>query len=758
MYFGSGDWATMERAAEKEWLLANGVGGFASSTIIGANARRYHGLLIASVRPPVERRLMVCKIEETLIAGGQEADLSSDFYADRPPREGHTHLRTFIYDGVSAQWIYEAFGVFIEKTIFVVHGENTTAVIYRVLGEAPSAVHPDLVLTPLVNFRDYHHTARQEQGRFRQDLRSSWDVDGVPLAGKLTAEISACLPSMVQATASAPLRIQTPVSPMELFISSCPEAPVLRLIVAAEQTRGSAEYRRQDTWRTGMFYPIERFRGLDDVEDHHVPGSFVVPLTSSSWVYVVMTIEDRWTGLTTQQLARAVEGALGFAAARRSSLIRTAEAAIDALVERAAAGDAAPDGSGGGSMASSSGIARGFEVFDEDELALVGGLIAAADAFIVRRGDSGERSIIAGYPWFTDWGRDTMISLTGLCLVTGRFDDARRILSTFASHTRRGLVPNRFSDEGTAEYNTADASLWFIHAVERYLAYTHDLDTVGRHLFPVVMDIIAHYACGTDFSIRMDDDGLITQGSEGVQLTWMDAKVGDYVVTPRHGKAVEINALWYGALEFAARLSEKLRVSTQVPGLGVGYRDLAEKVRTSFNARYWREDASCLYDVVDPQDPAFRPNQLLAVSLTWPVVTGERAVRIVDAVTEKLYIGTGVRSLAPGEPGYHAAYKGNQYQRDSAYHQGTAWSWLCGPLVSGLMRAKGRSSETVELARAMLRPFIPHLRDHGIGYISEIFEGGPPHRPRGCIAQAWGVAEVLRAYVEDVAGLRPEAF
>lgn len=704
MYFGSGDWATMERAAEKEWLLTNGIGGFASSTIIGANARRYHGLLIASVRPPLERRLVVSKVEETITAGGQEVVLSSDFYANLPPREGHAYLKTFNYDGTSAQWVYEAFGMFIEKTVFVVHGENTTAVIYRVLGEVSQALSPVLVLTPLVNFRDYHRTARREHGQFRQDLTSAF--------------------------------------PLELALSPGPDAPTLRLIVAADRARGPAEYVRRDTWRTGMFYPIERLRGLDDIEDHYEPGSFMVPLASGSSVYVVMTIEDRWARRTAQELARAAEGALGFAAVRRSSLIRTAESVIDALAERAAGGR----------------VARGFEVFDEHELALIEGLIAAADAFIVRRGDSGERSIIAGYPWFTDWGRDSMISLTGLCLVTGRFDDARRILGTFACRTRRGLIPNRFSDEGIAEYNTADASLWFIHAVERYLAYTHDLDTVGRHLFSVVTDIIAHYASGTDFNIRMDDDGLITQGSEGVQLTWMDAKVGDYVVTPRHGKAVEINALWYNALEFAARISGRLGVSTRVPGLGVSYRDLAEKVRASFNDRYWREDAGCLYDVVDPEDPAFRPNQLLAVSLTWPVVAGERAVRIVDAAIDRLYVGTGVRSLAPGEPGYHAIYRGNQYERDSAYHQGAAWSWLCGPLVSGLMRAKGRTAETVELARAMLRPFIPHLREHGIGYISEIFEGGPPHSPRGCIAQAWGVAEVLRAYIEDVAGLRPEAF
>ncbi len=380
----------------------------------------------------------------------------------------------------------------------------------------------------------------------------------------------------------------------------------------------------------------------------------------------------------------------------------------------------------------------------QDEFAQT--LTLAADQFIVRRG-ADLRTIIAGYHWFSDWGRDTMIALPGICLSTGRFDDARKILLAFAQSVNQGMLPNRFPDAGEQpEYNTVDATLWFFVALYKYLAYTKDEAFVRAELLPILRDIIAWHERGTRYNIHVDHDGLLSAGAPGVQLTWMDAKVGDWVVTPRQGKAVEINALWHNALAIYAELARRLGDKAEAKR----FAQRAEQVKMKFNEVFWNEAAGALYDYVDGdnRDAAIRPNQIFALSLPFPLLEGMKAKQVLRVVEEKLYTPMGLRSLAASAPGYRPHYGGDQWSRDSAYHQGTVWSWLLGPFISALVRVEGEAGR--QRARQVIENIKPHLQDAGLGTISEIFDAEPPHAPRGCTAQAWSVGELLRAYLEEV--------
>jgi predicted glycogen debranching enzyme len=380
-------------------------------------------------------------------------------------------------------------------------------------------------------------------------------------------------------------------------------------------------------------------------------------------------------------------------------------------------------------------------------------LTTAADQYIVSRGD--QKSVIAGYHWFSDWGRDTMIALPGLTLPTGRFDIARSILRTFAQHVDQGMLPNRFPDAGeTPEYNTVDATLWFFEAVRAYHAYTGDLAFVRQELYPVLTDIINWHVRGTRYGIKLDAAGLLSSGEPGAQLTWMDAKVGDWVVTPRCGKPVEIQSLWYNAI----RIVEDFAAHTADERARKRYNNMAALTKWSFNRLYWNEGGGYLYDIVNggPPDASIRPNQIFAVSLPYSMLSPERAKRVVAVVQEHLLTPYGLRSLAPSDPQYHGLYTGDGTSRDGAYHQGTVWPWLMGPFITAFIKADGGSKAAHMQAEKWLAPLKVHLVDGGLGQISEIFDGDAPHRPVGCIAQAWSVAEVLRAVVEDVCGIRPQ--
>ncbi|OPX85451.1 MAG: Amylo-alpha-1,6-glucosidase [Pelotomaculum sp. PtaB.Bin104] len=655
--FGKDDWHTFERGIEKEWLVTNGIGGYASSTLIGANTRKYHGLLIAAHTPPGRRVVHLVKLDERLAVGGRTYNLAANCSGCGVSDSGYIHLQQ-VKIGYIPHFTYSFADITLEKIIFMIHGLNTTVILYRINnGSEPGLLY----LTPMVNCRGYHYITCEGQVDFRQAIVSG----GVN-------------------------------------ISSREDVPPLSL------TCNDSHYVMHGKWYKGMAYAAEKERGENCFEDHYIPGYFQVPLSAgeSKTIAVFASTEAEAGGIGEKLLEKEMS--------RREFLENRA----------------------------------GFQ----DELACR--LVRATDAFIVRRQSTAAKTVIAGYPWFTDWGRDTMIALPGLTLVTKRFKDAQEILFTFAQEARKGLLPNCFQDGAEkAIYNTVDASLWYFYATYKYLSYTGDLDFIREHVYPVLKDIIKWYMDGTDYNISMDQDGLLSAGAPGVQLTWMDAKVDDWVVTPRHGKAVEINALWYNALCVMESLA-------RVYGDGEVFApDLNSRVKRSFLIGFWSEDRQYLADVIstDGKDWRVRPNQLLAVSLPFSMLTSKQRRGVVRKVWQELYATYGIRSLSPESGEYRGVYIGDRVQRDGAYHQGTAWSWLMGPFITAYRKAHEYSAASREQAHRFVMPFYDHLRSHGIGYISEIFDGNEPVVPRGCFAQAWGVAEILRAYVEDVLEIQPSA-
>mgnify|MGYP000938529598 CR=1 FL=1 len=638
-----------ERCLRKEWLLTNGLGGFASSTIIGLNTRRYHGLLLASLQPPVDRRLSVAKLDEDIYINGKQSVLGTNMVRDGYAQQGYRYLQRFQRRPFPT-YTYQIGDVFLIKTIFMVHGENTTVVHYQVVNEFQKEI--ELYIFPLVNCRDYHHTTHENNWPFQQELLDDQQVE------------------------------------IEPFRTAA------HIYLASDRGR----YAQSPSWYRGMYYPLEEKRGLPCYEDHFITGYFTLRTRKSEEFSIV---------LSTRKIA-----GFDYHIYEKKEKERQQE-----LLEQA-------------------GYREGF----------ASQLILAADDFIVSRASTGKKTIIAGYPWFNDWGRDAMIALPGLTLCTKRYQEAREILVTFAEYAKDGLIPNMFTDSGREPlYNTVDASLWYFFSVQKFLEYTKDYSFVKENLWATMQEIINYYHRGTRFEIRMDEDGLILAGSPGLQLTWMDAKVGDWVVTPRQGKPVEVNALWYNALMLMSEL-------TGILGKKDEYSELAVKVAQNFPLLFWNKEKQCLYDVVDEgkKDERVRPNQIIAVSLPYSALSRESARAVVERVSEELYAVYGLRSLSPGDPGFRERYFGDQYQRDGAYHQGTAWSWLLGHFVTAYRKVFDYSPESLVVARLLLAPMKDHLRDHGIGTISEIFDGTHPFTPRGCFAQAWGVAEVLRCYLEDV--------
>ena len=460
----------------------------------------------------------------------------------------------------------------------------------------------------------------------------------------------------------------------------------------------AAQLGSQGYWYRNFLYSVERDRGLDFQEDLFNPFVLSWNLSQTPCAQIIAS---------TQQYD-----------------IRTADAVRNAeIARRKKLAAAAPV---------------------DDPLARV--LIVAAEQFLVRRGK--EWTVIAGYPWFTDWGRDTMISLPGLTLFTGREDIARSILRNFARYVDMGMLPNRFTDSGAAEFNTVDAALWFFEAARAYAVATNDYDFIREELYPVFTQMIDWHIKGTRYNIKVAEDGLLSAGAPGVQLTWMDAKIGDHVITPRSGKPVEIQALWYNAL----RIMEDLAARFGDDPLQKKYSAMASRAGETFNRVFWNENAHCLYDVINggPPDASLRPNQIFAVSLHYSMLSAERARAVVEIVQRELLTPVGLRTLSRSDPRYRATYEGGQESRDSAYHQGTVWSWLLGPFISAYVRVNGRTAESRTQARDLLRGTEQHLTEAGLGQISEIFDADPPHHPRGCFAQAWSVAEILRALCEDI--------
>jgi len=656
MIFSRTELGNFDRSADKQWVVANGLGGYASSTIIGANTSKYHGLLFASLNPPGERTLLLAKLDEEIEIGDKSYLLGSNHTGTGIYPSGHSYLQSFELRPFPT-YTFAVKDVILEKVVFMVREANTTVVRYTVYAGGNTTVK--IKITPFVNCRHYHHTTRKNDWPFHRSAEKN-----------------------------------------SVVIEAYPGAPKLRLYSDQAVYVPGPGY-----WFEGIYYRLEDQRGLDPWEDHFMPGRFETELGNGQSFSIIASAEGERE--VTNPLLEQV----------------SAERRLAHLIEDAG--------------------------FQEE---FVNRLILAADSFIVARRSTGAKTIIAGYPWFTDWGRDSMIALPGLTLVTKRYEEAREILKTFASYCEKGLIPNMFPDEGAEPlYNTVDASLWFFHAVYKYLNYTGDNDFVKNEIYPVLQEIIDNYRTGTLFSIKMDNDGLISAGEPGRQLTWMDAKVGDWVVTPRHGKPVEINALWYNALRVMARLAETCGDTQE------DYVRLAEKTRTGFLARFWNAEKKCLYDVIteDAKDDSVRPNQIFAVSLPYSPLDHGKQVHVVETVWRELYFSYGLRSLSPGSHDYHGRYFGDVLRRDAAYHRGTGWAWLIGPFITAFRRVHDYSAESKTIAERFIAPFKAHLWEHGIGSVSEIFDGDPPHYPRGCYSQAWSVAEVLRAYVEDILGIAP---
>jgi predicted glycogen debranching enzyme len=638
----------------REWLCTNGIGGFASGTVAGPLTRRYHGLLVGALTPPVGRTLLVAKIDEIIEYAGIRVELAANRWADGTVApEGYRHIESFSLDGTTPVWTFAVADALIEKRVWMEQGENTTRLRYAVL-RATSPVA--LTLDAFVNYRDYHSTSRGD----------GWEMA---------------------------------VGPVEagLRVTAFPGARPVMILAPG------AHFQPMHVWYRGFGLAAEKERGLGWVDDNLLAGRFEVTLQAGDALTVICSCE-------------AQPSLDGDAAWRRR---RAHEAELLTAWRRTPVGS-------------------------QPTPAWIEQLVLAADQFIVARPlmeDAGGQSVIAGYPWFADWGRDTMIALPGLLLVTGRHDIARRILTTFARFVDRGMLPNRFPDAGEApEYNTVDAALWYFEAIRQYHEATGDLQLV-KDLFPILEGIIAAHREGTRFGIGEDAaDGLIRAGEPGVQLTWMDAKVGDWVVTPRIGKPVEINALWYNALRSMARFEQLLG------GSGERWGSLADRVGASF-ARFWNEDAGYCFDVLDgPEghESALRPNQIFAVSLPESPLAPERQRQVVESCGRHLLTSFGLRSLGPAEAGYRGRYEGGPAVRDGVYHQGTVWAWLLGPFALAHLRVHSDRAA----AHALLAPMAHHLSDLTVGSIAEIFDGDAPFSPRGCPAQAWSVAEVLRAWVE----------
>jgi predicted glycogen debranching enzyme len=667
-----------EALVSREWLVTNGLGGYASGTVAGAATRRYHGLLIAALSNPLGRTMMFNHLSEQLrLPDGRTLNLGATRADGLPPPAGGPggpadlfgarHLVEFRLELGLPVWTYELGSFVVEKRLLLVHMQNTVHIAYRLLaGDGDLR----LSLRPAVHFRSHDAPVSRELGP--------------PYTLTMEAD-----------------RFELSAGP------HAPQLPPLRLRLQGARPNFVVEHERHAL----ISYRTEEARGYEARGELWSHGHFKALLTRQQPATLVASTES-WDTI----VALEPERALRYEIDRRNRLIQISGLPAD---DRTAAA-----------------------------------LVLAADQFVIaptgriddvtRARAQGEelRTVIAGYHWFTDWGRDTMISLEGLTLSTGRPQEARWILNSFAHYVRDGLIPNMFP-EGAQEglYHTADATLWFFHAVDRYLHHTQDVSTL-RSILPRLEEIAARHRAGTHFGIHVDpEDGLLIQGQDGYQLTWMDAKCDGWVVTPRRGKAVEINALWFNAL----CLLERWQADAGRADAAADTRAAAAKVERSFNARFWNP-AGYLYDVVDGEngnDDAFRPNQLFAVSLPHPVLARERWKSVVDQVGEKLLTPVGLRSLSREHPDYKQNYHGDLKTRDAAYHQGTVWSWLIGPFIDAWSKVY---PDQKAAARQLLAGLEAHLGEACIGSVSEVFDAEAPYTPRGCIAQAWGVAEFLRAW------------
>ena len=642
-------------ASSREWLVTNAVGGYASGTVAGCATRRYHGILLAALQPPVGRTHLVAALDETIDYAGTTYELATHKWASGAiAPQGLEYIESFQLDGTIPTWIYAMGDARLEKRIWMRQGENTTYVRYALL----NAVSPmEFRAKVLVNYRDFHGATHAGDWRMR------------------VASVNRGIGVLAYDGAT----------PFYLLSEDAAADP-------------------QHIWYRDCFFQVERDRGLDDHEDHLFAALFRAKIEPRKSITLVFTTDE----------AALLDGssALSEQVAHDSGLLQA--------------------------------FARSFSRRETDsDPACLQQLVLAADQFVVKRslpGEPGGHSVVAGYHWFGDWGRDTMIALPGLTLAAGHPEIARQILLAFAQFVDAGMLPNNFPDAGgKPEYNTMDAALWYFEAVRQYLQATSDIATLER-LFPILAGMIEAHVSGTRYNIHVDPaDGLLYGGGPGVQLTWMDAKIGDWVVTPRTGKPVEINALWINALDSMAQFAAILELP------GARYLALGAAAKDNFS-RFWNSNRNCCYDVIDSpgigNDVSLRPNQILAVSLPSSPLNAAQQRAVVDICRSELLTPVGLRSLGPHDSGYTEHYFGGPRERDAAYHQGTTWGWLLGPFAL----AHFRVYQDKAAARRFLEPQFETIDLYGLGFLAEIYDAEQPFTPRGCIAQAWTVAEMLRVW------------
>ena len=672
----------LENGLKKEWLITNGIGGFASSTIIGANTRKYHGLLIAPLMPPAQRYLILSKVDESIQIGDVKYDLYTNV-GENYISKGFEYQEEFKKEYFPI-FKYSVDNVKITKAICMKYGKNIVGIYYKIKNvDKPSK----LSIAPIFNFRDFHSMSTNHYFDVRQTINNT---------------------------------------KVKLIIDGKSKFPIYMNLSEGKYT----EY-QNDTFKD-MFYIEEEKRGFFPKENHSVSGVYEVELkpNEEKEISFVCGLEDNIEEINVKDIMQ-------------SEIKR-----IDKIVKNAVVSE------------------EKFDKENDKNKEFISELIKASDQFIVYRPSFGLHTVIAGYPWFLDWGRDSLISFEGLLLKTKRYDLAREVLLTMVRDIKYGLVPNGYSGfDNRPLYNSADASLLLFEQIQKYINYTGDYEFVKENLYSKLEKVIDSYIKGIDVdnnNIYLDSDYLIVSGTENTQNTWMDAKTNGIAATPRNGKAVEINSLWYNSLIIMAELTEKLNdekeaeIKTKIKK----YKELARKCKKSFNEKFYNAKRKCLYDVVSDEknsDGKIRPNQLFALSLTYPVIepNSEKAYNIINVVEKKLLNNYGLKSLAKGEPNYIEIYEGDSFKRDMSYHQGITWTWLLGlyfDALRNMIKAEKRKTYKTELENKLNdftnkinKTFIKEIEHRGcIGSIAEIYDSVRPYEPKGAIAQAWSVAEILR--------------
>jgi len=668
-----------EEAIQKEWIITNGLGGYASSTILGVNTRKYHGLLVAALHPPRDRRMFLAKLDEDINIENSVNRLGTNEFQTGFFPQGYFFLKEFSVSPFPKH-VYVVQNVEVQKTIFMPYGKNAVIAVYNISNN--NSFDIQVQVFPIINGRRFHSVTD----------KSKEPVEFVQKQDDKKVEMSLKLPQ-----------------------------PVLMM----KTTKG--RYSATGKWIERIYLREEAHRGESCFDDCYQPGYFEIGVRAGeNENFAITAVADESEDSASRVLAELPSKMYDVKTLHEKEMKRHENF---------------------------------LTKFHDSHVSVpadnwIDWLVLATDSFIVERGNNDEKDVIAGYHWFGAWGRDTFVSLPGLMLVTGRFEDARKIFLYFRRYFKQGLIPNFLPDETEqAVYNTVDATLWYVNATLQYLKYTGDFGFVQNQLWEILKTIVEYHVKGTLFAIHADNDGLLLHGP---QLTWVDAAVGGKPVNPRAGKAVEVQALWYNSLRTLELLATKFNERSQAEE----YSQMAERAKKSFAEKFWSAEKNYLFDVVSEQgrDDSLRPNQIIAAALDFTMLDNPRNEKIVDALQYGLLTPYGLRTLGKRDSRYVGVYAGDRGTRDKAYHNGTVWPWLQGPFTTAFLKVKGHTEFTSKYAlkNFLASLFTKQIFEAGLGTLSEIFDGDPPHTPRGCIAQAWSVAEPFRAYVEDIMQIRPK--